>query len=155
MHGWGFDDQDLYNRLEDNGIEHAFFDLNDIRDIPHEDNVRGGARLADDFQFQLPPQIRRDKGFQNTRNKLLAGLIPWNSMLGRKRILRKTSSSTFECVLEPRSQLELRSQLVSAFLASRFYTISDDVEQEVRKALIDERMGEYTAKAIAQVARAR
>jgi hypothetical protein len=147
MHGWGFDDQDLYNRLEDSGVEHRFFDLDDLADIEHGDDVRGGARIVDDFGLSVPDLLRTDKGFQNTRNKLLAGIVPWSPVLMRKSMVRAISPSHLECVLEPRSKLEMRTQLTAAFLASRFVFSSHAVEEELRRALIDERMADFAARA--------
>jgi hypothetical protein len=138
MHGWGFDDQDIYNRLEDAGVAHYFFNLDDIRDIPHSDAIRGGARLVDDVRLSLPDRLRRSKFFQNSRNKILAGLIPWQASLGRKRVLRKTGASTYRCVLEPRSALETQSQLAAAFLASRFWLNSGELESGFYKSVIGE-----------------
>jgi hypothetical protein len=150
MQGWGFDDQDIYNRLEDAGVEHRFFKLDDIRDIPHSDEVRGGARMVDDFRLALPAELRRNKLFQNSRNQIIAGLIPWQASLGRKRVLRKTGTSCYECVLEPRSALEKRSQLTAAFLASRFWVKSGEVEAGFYRSVIDERLAGYSARALAQ-----
>ncbi len=145
--GWGFEDEDLFNRLDDAGVMHRFFAAADF----------GTAGVADaapvDVEIELPPGLAGQRWFQNNRNKILAGLAPWNAAMAalRPRRFGRPSERMVTCDLAPRTPLERRLQDCASYLAARFlHDVPETVAFPMLRRMMDDRAEGYAARAARQ-----
>jgi hypothetical protein len=143
--GWGFEDEDLFNRLEDAGSTHRFLE---------PDAFAGGQPSRFDetapSDIVLPNGLERQRWFQNNRNKILAGLVPWTAALPalRPRRFGRPGARIVTCDLAPRSTLEKRLFDGATYLAARFlHDAPDSVAYPMLRAMVDERYGSYQERA--------
>lgn len=73
---YGWDDDDIYNRLEGSGVQRARVDTSTIYHIPHDDSLRvGGVSYGSDYlkDFHLTTD------FKIRNNRFIANVMPlWN-----------------------------------------------------------------------------
>ena len=144
--GAGFEDEDLFNRLEDRGLRHRFVAPGDVAregvsEATAEDGVDGLA---------LPDSLERNRAFQIGRNKILAGLAPWDASMPelRKRRFGRVGERALSCELAERSALERRLHDCASYLAARFlFDAPESVAFPMLKAMIDERHETYEGRA--------
>lgn len=116
--GEGFEEQDLYNRLEDAGARHRFLHADEFRAVADDAVPQGVLRSPDEIRLELPHGMGRDPAFIRERNKLLAGLVPWTPALAalRPRRIGRIAARRLTVQLGPRTELERRQQDVASYL---------------------------------------
>ncbi len=145
--GWGFEDEDLFNRLEDAGGVHRFFQA---ADFGVAEPAAETAMAGSDLGIALPDRLESHRWFQINRNKILAGLAPWNGAMAKLRPRRfgRPAERVVTCELAPRTRLERRLQDCASFLAARFlHNVAESVAFPMLAGMIDERHGDYAARA--------
>ncbi len=143
--GWGFEDEDLFNRLEDAGVAHRFF-------RPEDFSGAGGevvAAAGSDLGLELPEGLERHRWFQNNRNKILAGLAPWSAVMPlRSRRFGRPRAGVLTCELAPRTTLERRLQDCASYFAARFlHNVPESVALPMLARMVDERFTDYALRA--------
>ena len=140
--GEGFAAQDLYNRLEDAGVVRRFFREDVVGPVPCPDHVAPPIRSPDEIRIELPGGMARDPFFASERNKLLAGLAPWNAVLAslRPRRMGRPAPREVTVQLGPRTALERRLQDVASYLTARFIAqVPEEISMPMFAEMIDDR----------------
>ena len=149
--GWGFEDEDLFNRLEDAGTMHRFFEAGDFgTEGPDAEQASGRVAVG---SVTLPDGLTSQRWFQIDRNKILAGLAPWTAALAlmRPRRFGRPAARVVSCDLAPRSLLERRLQECASYLAARFlHDAPESTAFPMLRGMIDERAGGYRTRAARQ-----
>ena len=145
--GDGFAGQDLFNRLEDGGARRLFLAggaLEMVRPLEAPVPSPGELRIA------LPAGMERDPFFIGERNKLLAGLAPWNGVLAslRPRRLGRPEPRRVNAQLGPRTAFERRLQDVASYLTARFVSaVPEEISFPMFAEMVDDRSGTEAARA--------
>ncbi len=140
--GEGFAAPDLYNRLEDGGVARRFFHDDDVAAVPRPAVREDAIRSPDEIRIELPGGLERDPFFTHERNKLLAGLAPWNATLAalRPRRMGRPDPRQVTVQLGPRTALERRLQDVASYLTARFIArVPEEVSLPIFAEMIDDR----------------
>ena len=140
--GEGFAAQDLYNRLEDAGVVRRFFREDVVGPVLCPDHVAPPIRSPDEIRIELPGGMARDPFFASERNKLLAGLAPWNAVLAslRPRRMGRPAPREVTVQLGPRTALERRLQDVASYLTARFIAqVPEEISMPMFAEMIDDR----------------
>ena len=142
--GEGFAAPDLYNRLEDGGATRRFFRADALVPVPFPDGGEPAMRSPDEIRVALPGGLGRDAFFAAERNKLLAGLAPWNATLAslRPRRMGRPDPRQVTVQLGPRTALERRLQDVASYLTARFVAgVPEEISHAMFAEMIDDRSG--------------
>jgi hypothetical protein len=146
--GWGFEGEDLFNRLEDTGRRHRFF-----RAEAFEATGRDVMAAGDPEGLALPERLGRHPLFQHDRNKVVAGLVPWSAAMPalRPRRFGRLGERSFSCDLAPAPALERQIQDCASYLAARFlHDVDEEVAHPLVQRLLDDRHRDYAARAARQ-----
>lgn len=71
---YGWDDDDLYERLDASGLARRLVDLSSIYHMPHEDSLR--IEMSDDADRNIVSQLKNDTLFKIRTNKNLVEVVP-------------------------------------------------------------------------------
>lgn len=108
---------------------------------------------SDQGTVTLPERLARHPSFQNDRNRILAGLVPWTAAMAalRPRRFGRLGERAFSCDLAPAPALERRMQDCAAYLAGRFlHDVAEEVAHPMLEGLLDDRYRDYPARAARQ-----
>ncbi|MEK7991073.1 MAG: glycosyltransferase, partial [Thiotrichaceae bacterium] len=71
---YGWDDDDLYQRLDNLSLERVCVDLDSIYHIPHDDVLRHGEQLTENYNYLI--ELRKNLNFKIMTNRYIAFFMP-------------------------------------------------------------------------------